>query len=143
MEPENDGINNELFAHIVESFADSPFYNLLGFRVKKLGPGTTEIIVTTAEKHTNPLGYVHGGLLMTVADSAMGNALRTLGIRVVTVDCSTSFLAAAEFGKDIVAKGEVIKSGRNILFAEANVWSDSKLLVTSKATFFKTGTIEL
>ncbi|MDD3894392.1 MAG: PaaI family thioesterase [Syntrophomonadaceae bacterium] len=143
METENKGISQELFMYIINAFTASPFYQLLGFKVKSLAPGKAEIVVNTSEQHTNPQGMVHGGLFMSAADSAMGNAVRTLGIKTVTVDCTTSFLAAAEFGKEIVAEGEVIKSGRNIFFTEARVWCDNKLLATSRATFFKTGVIEV
>lgn len=143
MEIENRGIDQKLFDHIIDAFVNAPFYHLVGLRVKSLAPGKAEIVVNTAENHANPQGLVHGGLIMSAADSAMGNAIRSLGIKMVTVDCTTSFLAEAEFGKDIIAVGEVIKSGRNIFFAEARVWCEKKLIATAKATFFKIGIIEL
>lgn len=143
MVTENMGVDNALFNYVTDTFANSPFYNLIGISLKALGQGNAEILVTTARQHTNPVDLVHGGLIMTIADAAMGNSVRSLGFRPVTVDCATSFLASAEFGKDIVAKGQVVKNGKNILFVQANVWSDSKLIATAKATFFKIGIIEL
>lgn len=143
METENRGLDQNLFDYIIKAFGDSPFYQLMGLRVKSLAPGKAEIAASTLEQHANPQGMVHGGLLMSAADSAMGNAVRSLGVKTVTVDCTTSFLAAAEFGKDILAEGQVIKSGRNIFFTEARVWCEGKLLATARATFFKTGTIEV
>ena len=143
MEAENKGIDQKLFEHLNAAYNKSSFYQLLGLRIKSLAPGKAEIVTETAKKHANSQGMVHGGLLMTAADSAMGNAIRTLGIRAVTVDCSISYLAVAEFGKDILAVGEIIKSGKNIFFMEAKVWGDEKLLAVAKATFYKNGVIEV
>ncbi len=143
MEAENNGLKQELFTYLTDAYTESPFYQLLGLRIKSLAPGKAEIVAETGKKHSNAQGMVHGGLFMTAADSAMGNAIRTLGIKAVTVDCNISFLAAAEFGKDILATGEIIKSGKNIFFTEAKVWCDQKLLAVAKASFFKTGIIEV
>ncbi len=141
MEAENRGIDQVVFDYIIDAYAKSSFYQLLGLRVRSLAPGKAEIMAETDIKHSNAQGMVHGGLFMTAADSAMGNAIRTLGIKAVTVDCSISFLAPAQFGKDIMAAGEIIKSGRQIFFTEAKVFSEGKLLATAKASFYKVGII--
>jgi len=69
----------------------------------------------------------------------MANAIRSLGIKGVTVDCSTSLTAGAMLGEDVIARGEVLKAGNSMLFAEARVWADDRLLANAKASFFKTG----
>lgn len=92
---ENTGIEPQLFDYINHSINETPFYNLLGIKVYKLGPGLAELETVAESKHMNPLGAVHGGLYMSLADAAMGNAVRSLGIKGVTVDCSTAFIAAA------------------------------------------------
>lgn len=143
MQAENLGVDKEIFEYVAKSVTQSPFYNLIGVRLISLGPGSAEMIVTACSQHTNPADLVQGGVIMTIADAAMANSVRSLGISPVTVDCSTSFLASAELGKDIITRGKVIKRGKNLLFAEADVWSEGILIATAKATFFNIGEIKV
>src|SRR2546430_8334267 len=50
----------------------------LGFRLIEVGPGTAtmEIVVDT-DKHANPMGTIHGGVLCDIADAAIGTAHAT------------------------------------------------------------------
>lgn len=143
MQAENHGIDQALFEYLVHSINDSPFYQLLGFELQAVDRGEVTIGVKTEEKHTNPIGLIHGGLIMTIADAAMGNALRSLGVQGVTIDCSTAFPASAAMGTEIKAAGKVLRAGRHLIFAEARVWSGEKLIGHSKGTFYKTGSVEL
>ena len=43
-------------------------------------PAVWNLEVLTEEKHCNPLGLLHGGLIMSIADAAMGNAIRSWGL---------------------------------------------------------------
>lgn len=135
----NKGIEDWLFAGIEKSIQETPFYNLLGVKLVELAPGEAVLKVLPTIEHTNPLGMIHGGLLMSIADAAMGNAVRSLGSRGVTVDMSTSFISAAKIGEEIIAEGKVLKAGRNLFFVEGTVTSKDKLLVKCTGTFFKTG----
>ncbi|WP_054695653.1 PaaI family thioesterase [Syntrophomonas palmitatica] len=139
---ENLGIDPRLFDYINHSINETPFYSLLGIKVNKLGPGMAELDTIAESKHSNPLGAVHGGLYMCIADAAMGNAVRSLGIKGVTADCSTAFIAAASNGDRIVARGQVLKAGRNLVFVRAEVYAGEKLVADSKGTFYRTGIIE-
>lgn len=137
----NEGINEKLFQYISKSVRQTPFYQLLGIRLEKIGPGCAELGAIITEAHSNPLGLVHGGLLMALADAAMGNAIRSLGITAVTVDCSTSFIAGAPQGEHIVARGKVLKAGKNMVYARADIWCGERILGESKGSFFKIGNI--
>lgn len=138
----NEGINESLFNYICDSVEKTPFYQLLGIHLQKVGPGCAEVGVTVAEEHSNPIGLVHGGLIMALADAAMGNAIRALGIKGVTVDCSTSFIAGAPKGEHIVARGQVWKAGKNMVFARADIRCGDRILGDSKGTFFKIGDVD-
>lgn len=140
---QNADLEEKLFNYIKGSVDSTPFYNLLGIKLLKLGRGIAELSVTPEDQHSNPIGLIHGGLVMSLADAAMGNAIRSTGIKAVTVDCSTGFLSAAEVGETVVAKGKVLKVGRKIIFAEAKVWAGEKLLADARGTFYKTGEINI
>ena len=47
----------------------------LGFRLTGVGPGTATMeIVADTDKHANPMGTIHGGVLCDIADAAIGTA---------------------------------------------------------------------
>jgi len=138
----NTGVEEPLFNYILHSIRKTAYYQLLGIELTLLGPGYAELSVRAGETHTNPLGKIHGGLIMSIADAAMGNAIRSLGITGVTSDCSVAFPGAAQLGDLITARGKVVKAGRNLLFAEALVYANDKLIGQSKGTFYKIGDIE-
>lgn len=143
MKAVNQGIDEALFQYLVHSIKESPFYNLLGLELEAAALGEVTIGAVTENKHTNPLGLIHGGVVMTIADAAMGNAIRSLGIKGVTIDCSTSYPASAPMGTEIKAIGKVLRAGRNLIFAEAQVYAGEKLIGHSKATFYRTEIAEL
>ncbi len=142
MEIKNLGIDERLFNKISGIAQKMPFYNLLGIRSTAFGPGFAELKVSTRAEHANHLDMGHGGLLLSLADGAMGNAIRSLGILATTVDFSTALMSPAPLGQDILARGQVIKAGKNLIFARAQVYAGDKQLVETRGTFFRMGTID-
>jgi acyl-CoA thioesterase len=142
---ENKGINDKLFNYIVSTINKTPYNNLLGIRPYKIGEGFVELIIKSEKKHLNenhdhdPVGILHGGLLLSLADAIMGNAVRTLGTEVVTVDCSTKFVSLARLGDTIVGRGRVIKAGRKMYFTDADMMVDDRLVAAAYGTFYKVG----
>jgi uncharacterized protein (TIGR00369 family) len=139
----NSGVDEKLFVLIRDSINKTPFYNLLGLTLNELGPGFAEIGIVTRPEHTNPLGLIHGGVYMAMADAAMGNAVRSLGVKAVTVECSTSLIAASGLNEKMVAQGKVLKAGKSLFFVEASLFCGDKLIAHSKGTFYKAGDINI
>src|SRR5688572_24585419 len=54
-----------------------PIAELLGMRLAEVREGEAVFELTPAEQHYNPIGVVHGGLAMTLLDSAMGCAVQS------------------------------------------------------------------
>ncbi len=143
MKAENKGIDDVLYKYLVHSVESTPFYQLMGIEMVSVERGKAVMSVHAEEHHTNPLGFIHGGLIMSMADAAMGNAIRSLGIKAVTVDLSNSFPSAGRLGDDIRAEGKVIRAGKQLIYTEAEVFAGERLLGHAKATFFKIGEVEL
>jgi uncharacterized protein (TIGR00369 family) len=80
---------------------------------------------------------VHGGILATLADTAMGLAVRTVlqpGRRHVTVQLGVEFLSPGRPGK-ILARGRSVKIGSQLGFAEADVTDQGgRLLARARST---------
>ncbi|NLV15742.1 MAG: PaaI family thioesterase [Syntrophomonadaceae bacterium] len=142
MKAVNKGIDERLFNVIVETNSQAPFYGLVGIYTKTLGEAWAEMAVVTEPRHCNPLGITHGGLVSTLADAAMGNALRTTGKKGVTASYDISFLSSAPAGHEMIGRGKVVKAGRKLIFTTSEVYCADQLIAISQATFYVVGEID-
>src|SRR3989304_7451007 len=114
-----------------------PFVELVGAKVEEAKQGYSRLCLSLEERHTNPNGVMHGGVVATVMDSAAAIALgRLRGERVrrdnphATVEMNVSLISAARPGDELVIEGHVLKLGRTVAFceAEARRRSDGELI---------------
>ena len=92
-----------------------PLFITFGYRVGELGEGTAAITAPYHPKHDGIFESFHGGLLMTLADSAACAAVLTLAghdATVTTTDMNIRFLAPCR--ADAVAEARVIKFGKTL-----------------------------
>ncbi len=104
---------------------------VLGFRVTAVHHGESIIEMESTGDHANPMGTLHGGVLCTIADSAMGIAhLSTLeeGEATTTLELKINFLRPV-WSEKLRAFGRVVKSGRTISLVEADVLDEQGRLV--------------
>jgi len=119
--------------------APSRAWEWLGLKLVETGEGTAVVEMATTEDMANHSGVVHGGMITTLADSAMGRSLRTLHpgvVRAMSFDLKLNFINAAKVGETLRATGHVIHAGRRTAVAECRVeGSDTRLVATASATF--------
>jgi len=119
--------------------APSRAWEWLGLKLVETGEGTAVVEMATTENMANHSGVVHGGMISTLADSAMGRSLRTLSpgvVRAMSFDLKLNFINAAKVGETLRATGHVIHAGRRTVVAECRVdGSDGRLVATASATF--------
>lgn len=117
-----------------------PITTLIGFALTSVEPGMAVIELDADERHVNPFGGIHGGLICDIADAAMGAAYHsTLGENETcsTLELKISFLRPAPRGK-LRAEGKVIKQGQNIGFLECDVTNDKgQLIARATSTLLK------
>ena len=90
-----------LITDLRDRLQDSEFYRWAGVEVTDASPGVVEIAFEAGPQHLNLQGLVHGGILATLADTAMGLAVRTVlepGRRHVTVQLGIEFLSPGRPG---------------------------------------------
>lgn len=110
--------------------------HLVGAELTAIAPGRIEAELLIGERHQQQRGFVHGGMVATMADLAAGFAAVTLvpdDFGVVTADLRVSYLHPA-VGARLTAIGWVLKAGRRLHFCEAEVWCDGKLVAKASAT---------
>jgi uncharacterized protein (TIGR00369 family) len=108
-----------------------PIATLLGFHLTSIEPGQAIFEYEATERHANPMGTLHGGILCTIADSAMGMAYASLleaGESFTTLEMKINFLRPVWQGK-LRAIGRVIKSGRTIGLVECDVLDEKDQLI--------------
>ncbi|MAW81611.1 MAG: thioesterase [Parvularcula sp.] len=91
--------------------------------------------------HANMAGIVHGGALLTLADMALWDICRReIGVfKGVTVTLNAEFVGAGPVGAFIEATGEMVKSGRKMLFARGIVSAEGETLMSFSGTLKRLG----
>ena len=121
----------------------SAFHTWAGMEVVSAAPGVVTISMVLEERHVNLQGVVHGGMLAILADTACGLSIRSAmepGRLHVTADLDIHFLAPARPGR-ILGRGNAVKVGRSLAFAEASIEDDGgRLLAKAQSRFSVSGT---
>jgi uncharacterized protein (TIGR00369 family) len=134
-------LNPSFAADVASNFAQQPIMNLIGARLARVEPGVVEIELPFRADLTQQDGFLHAGVITTVADSAAGYAAHTLmpaGSRVLSVEFKVNLLRPAR-GELFVARAEVIKPGRTLTVVRADVFatganSEKELVATMQGT---------
>jgi uncharacterized protein (TIGR00369 family) len=119
----NQASNPNFVAEIKDSFAKQTIMGLIGGELTRIEPGVVEISLTYRADLTQQHGYVHAGIITTIADSACGYAAYTLmppNSDVLAVEFKVNLLRPAK-GETFVARAEVVKSGRTLTVVRADV----------------------
>jgi uncharacterized protein (TIGR00369 family) len=115
--------NPAFVQEIKDSFAKQTIMGLIGAELTRVEPGVIEITLQYRADLAQQHGYIHAGIITTIADSACGYAAYTLmpaGSDVLAVEFKVNLLRPAK-GETFVARAEVIKSGRTLTVVRADV----------------------
>ncbi len=113
------------------------FGELLGIREEAADEGRARLTLEATGEHLNRAGTVHGGVLATLVDTAMGSAVRSsTGEEDVpaTSQLTVTYLRPGDVGS-LVVTAEVRKQGEHLTVCEADVEQDGRALVHAVATF--------
>ena len=102
-----------------------------------MGGGESEMTLDVTERHANPMGTVHGGIVCDLADAAMGTAyFSTLedGESFTTLELKVNFLRPFWTGR-LVARGRVVSRGRTVGLSECDVLDvEGRLVARASST---------
>ena len=129
---------------VKRSFAKQAIMGLIGGELTRVEPGVVEITLGYRVDLTQQDGYVHAGIITTIADSACGYAAYTLmppESDVLAVEFKVNLLRPAK-GEKFVARAEVIKPGRTRTVVRADVFAMSdveepQLVATMQGTMMR------
>lgn len=102
-----------------------PIARTLGFTMIGVNEGEAWFACEPHESHYNPIGMVHGGLVCTLLDSALGCAGHTLlpaGTGYTSIEIKVSYLRPVSPASGLLtAHGWVTRPGRRVIFVEGDV----------------------
>lgn len=108
---------------IEQSFSKQTIMSLIGARLSRVEPGVVEINLPYRADLAQQHGYLHAGIVATIADSACGYAAYSVmppGSEVLSVEFKVNLLRPAK-GETFLATAEVIKSGKTLTVVRADV----------------------
>lgn len=103
-----------------------------------MADGRSTFELTVRPEHMNPHGIVHGGVVYTLVDFAMGGALTSVlepGERCATVEVKINYLAPAVSG-DLRAEACLVSRSRRLAVLEARVYAEARLLALATGSFY-------
>ena len=109
---------------IKASFAKQTIMALIGAELTRVEPGVVEITLPYRADLAQQHGYLHAGIVTTIADSACGYAAYSLmppESEVLSVEFKVNLLRPAQ-GERFVATAEVVKSGKTLTVVRADVF---------------------
>lgn len=123
-----------------QSFAKQGFMKTLGAEIIHIEEGLVKIRCQKHEGLTQQHGFFHAGVLTSIMDVACGYAALTTmpeGADVLSVEFKTNLLRPGK-SDTIIATGKVVKSGRTLVFCEAEVTDEvtGTLYTTMQGTMF-------
>jgi uncharacterized protein (TIGR00369 family) len=114
-----------------------PFVDLLGIELLEKAAGHARIGFTPVPDHLNSWNGIHGGVVMSLLDTALSTASRSLDpdcIGCTTVEMKTNFLAAAS--GPVFTVGRAQRAGRSLIYAEGEVVDpQGNVLAKASGTF--------
>lgn len=101
---------------------DVPFVTHLGFVMRRMEDGESEVYFDVRPEHRNSFDVAHGGATMTLLDVTLATAARSdmPGMAVVTIEMKTSFMQTAR--GPLVAKGRLLHRTARMAFVEGTVY---------------------
>lgn len=109
-------------------FDRAPFMADLGVRLVAVGDGWVETELPLTERLRQQHGFAHAGVVSTLADHTAGAAATTLiddDQSVLTADFNIHLLRPGA-GDLLTSRSDVVKAGRKLIVAQADVWADGK-----------------
>ena len=121
--PMDKAISEQMISRLKKEFHQG-FVKSCGIKLNSLKRGRAESILKIKGAHTQQDGFVHAGVMATMADHTAGYAAFTLvteDFRILTLEFKINFLRPAT-GECLICRAQMVKEGRNILVVESEVY---------------------
>ncbi|PPD58840.1 PaaI family thioesterase [Dehalogenimonas etheniformans] len=128
-------MSRENIERMREASCSEPAWQTLGIELREISDGFSKVSFKVRPEFLNFVGTLHGGIIVTLADSAFGYALNSLHFPTIASQFNIHFLNPAVVGDELAAECRVIKAGKRTMMAEISVQNqDGKLIAKATGT---------
>ena len=132
-------LEKEVYERIKNRFEAQDFLSYAGMKLEHADEGKAVISCENKKEFSQYLGYMHGGMVSAIADTAGGHAAATMlkeGYKTVTSELKIHFLKPV-VSKKVIATGEVLSAGKRLIIVETTVRDEEdNMLAKMIATMF-------
>jgi acyl-CoA thioesterase len=102
------------------------FRELLGIKVHEVRDGYAKMSLEITKKHTNAVGYTHGGVLFSLADCAFAEAVNFGDSKAVAVQVSINYLRPTLEGDVLTAEATTVSDGKTLALCSIAIRKEGK-----------------
>ena len=116
----------------------APFVNHVGplFQAEQDAPGEMTLGLKVDAVHTNTMGFMHGGMIATVCDSAMARSTHgTLKRRTVTLRMAMEYFDPVKQGEWMEAHGRLVDHDEDVAHTECLIVIKGQTVARSTGVF--------
>jgi len=116
----------------------NPVLKFLGIRVEEVSGAEAVLSLEIRRELLHSGGFTAGGIIATLADEAMGHVVAAgcgEGQGTATIEMNVRYLKTVKSG-EVRARAKIIKRGRNVVTAEAEVKNESGVLLARAGASF-------
>ena len=114
----------------------APFMEILGIKIIETKDGHAKLSMPYKKELTNPYGRLHGGTIMTLADSAIAVAVNSKYTHpFYTRELKIKFKSSIEDGS-VIAEAKLVGQKRNFVFGEVEIKSDKGEVLAEASAIF-------
>lgn len=115
-----------------------PFSRWMGIEILEVEVGRCVLAITVREEMLNSMGYAHGGITYTLADTAFGFASNTHGKYAVSIESSVNHIAAVKAGDRLVAEAFYDVTRHKLGFHLVEIKRDDEVVALFKGVVYRT-----
>ena len=114
---------------IKNHFNTLPYFKFMQATVLETDRGYAKVTLPIKPEYSNTYGIAHGGIVTSLVEMVSGVALRTLKLRIVTIEVTTDYLKTVSLTDHLTAEARVIHEGNKLLHADISVYNQEEVLV--------------
>ncbi len=133
----NSGKEHKIVSHMLNN---DPFSQWMGVEIEEVEEGYCKISCTVNQEMLNGFSVTHGGIIFSLADSALAFASATFGRVSLAIDNSISFAKKSQSGDRLTAISSCINlTHKTGIFDIKVINQNDELIAQMKATVYRTG----
>ena len=123
---------------VAAMMARDAFSRWLGIKVQSVRPHHATVSMTVRDEMVNGFGVAHGGIVYSLADTALAFAANTHGRVTVAIENAISYPKAVQVGDELVAEADEESASNRLAYYSVTVWRSDEKVALFRGTVYRT-----